>query len=368
MGQNQKKHRKAIERRGRAKQKASFEVRKNAQMKLSAQYPEIVFTGQADPAFELLIRDAVRLVPLHSQAFPDWERRVYRTIKSEGRLAALKLLGVLDSEAAKQGQPPLDWMFHSSYGDHVFLKCGPALDKHLLRNDVFFHFGDGHIQAHFSQLEREVTPYGTYFVSPARPKVMVSGHEYTVGYSVHAIEQLADRVHPSWRTYAGHGDVFPLLHDTTHFLGCTVRWQDNPQHPAFAMFSKYSPGQSRRGIPIQSFVASLEEDDGSGLYIRIGYFPVGLNGEVATAKTYLRPGWSKTPESAAYSKRDIPRSTAKLLREIGTDNDPGMSMLHSHPQVLGFFHENGFPQVLRGSDPCFAHLNLTSPSSDAVDD
>ncbi len=362
MNHDRKKHQKEVERRKRSEDKTRSLEKTKALQRLKAAYPEIVFTGEAEPEFEKLIREAIARLPLHSQEIPDWERRVYRKIKSDGYLAAIQLLAELDVIAARSGALPVDLQFHCSLGHSTFLRCGEPLKTYLKKNDVWFRYGDGLIEAHFRKLDVERTPHGRVHISPLRPQAIIGDKRYTVGYSSHAMDQIARRVHPTWEQYAGHGEVFALFHDVTHFVPCGIKGDNGSAQPAVAMFQSYLPSQIRRGITSQAFVAHLTKDDGTGLYILIGYLPVGLSDGIATAKTYLRPGWCKTPEYSSYFNRELPRDVAERLREIGTEEHPGGAFLHSHPQLLRFFHENGFPQTRCGSDPCFSHVSSDVPS------
>lgn len=351
MSKDQKKHQKAIkrekkkedasrsyqERLSRHQERLSRHQEMLSRQRMNSLYPGISFAGEADPKFEELIRSTVAGLPFHSSCFPEWERDVYRVMKARGFPRACGKLRDLDKDAAKAGALPVDHEFMSSYGSKVFERCGCELVPFLLKNDVCFQPTDRDFVARFCKLDEVSMAGKSVFTSPYRPVSIINGVSYTVCFSNHAIEQIANRVHPTWQGYAGHGDVFALLHDTTHFVGCEILGESGRSQPAVAMFQRYLPSASVRAISTQSLVAAFCDDDGSGRYILIGYLPVALHDGFSVAKTYLRPGWCKTPEYLSYFNKSVPYDVGELLRSIGTEEHPANGFLHSHPDILRFF-------------------------------
>lgn len=357
MSQEDKKRRKELKRRSHLDEKRRSKEKFEKDRQRAAQYPDIKFTGRAEPAFEQLIRESVARISFDSPAFPEWERRVYRTVKSHGYGEAYDLLRQLDTAAAEGGEPPRDPWFATNFGTQVFLGAGEGLEPFLLANDVVFTCSDRSIVGEFRQLRLEKSPsgQGRIRVSPKKPTVSIAGKEYVAGFSKHAMDQIADRVTPSWRRYAGHGDAFYFFHDCIHFAECKFTHGDSPH--GFSLFEKVTFGTNFRVIPKLVLThLPMITDDGSGIYARIGYCPVVLDGGFAKAKTFVPPGYSATPEAALYRDKTIPHEIRMRIKEVGTSEDPGHGFLHSDPALLHYFHENGFPQAVLGSDPCFAHV------------
>lgn len=357
MSQEDKKRRKELKRRNHLEEKRRSREMIEKRRARAAQYPDVKFIGSAEPAFEQLIRESVTRISFDSPAFPEWERRVYRTVKSHGYGEAYHLLRKLDMAAAEDGGIPRDLWFATNFGNQVFLDAGKALEPLLLTNDVVFTCDRRTIVGQFRQLqlEKSATGQGRIRVSPKKPTVSIAGKIYVAGFSKHALDQIADRVTPSWRRYAGHGDAFYFFHDCLHFAECNLTHSESPH--GFSLFEKITFGTSARAIPKLVLThLPLIKDDGSGVFARIGYCPVVLDGSFAKAITFLPPGYSATPEATLYRDKSIPHEIRMRLKEIGTADDSGHGFLHADPALLAFFHENGFPQAVLGSDPCFAHI------------
>jgi hypothetical protein len=79
---------------------------------------------------------------------------------------------------------------------------------------------------------------------------------------------------------------------------------------------------------------------------RLGYCPLGIEGEFASAMTLLLPGMSNTPEGELIRRSGLPRRerlrmrsqvNALNFRQLLTDRDFSL---------LRWFHEHGIPQVI----------------------
>lgn len=333
---------------------------------MSNPYPEFVFTGTADGQFKKLIREAVSRISFDSPDFAEWERSVFRTVKSSGWHEAFTLLKQLDGE--DHDQLPKEWRFKLNLGNQVFLLAGSSLKPFLLRNDVEFGICGQTIVANFRQLEsgRGVLR------SPHHPKVVIDGRSYVVGFKgtekiehngksieYHAIDRLKLRSAKEWFSYEGHGEIFHLLYDCKYLVGCTIKNnQKGVDQPAFSLFERISGLQSHWRVfkPMDLYWWNVVPDDGSGRFVRIGYLPVDIDGSFANARTFLLPGWRATPEAALYDDNSLPTEIRDRLRGFGEADEPGYDSFHTDPILLRVFHEHGFPQVVLGSDPCFAHL------------
>lgn len=363
MSQDRKKHQKEVKRRRQVEEKRKHQADRQRQLKRLAEYPDIIFTGRADPAFEGLVRNAISELPFDSQVFQDWERQVYRAIKSGGWGAAKRLLDKYQESPVIRGKvKSAEVWFIMNLGHQVFCRIGQPIEQHLLWNDVQFVFQNNSVVGEFRSLESQPSKSGRVYYSPHRPEITFDSEQYICSYSRHAIEAIANRATPRWNRYDAHGDAFYFFHGCKHIVGGTMRHQEGQFGPCFSLFEPIQNGSVRIRHILEGVLGDLVEDDGSGLYARIGYCPVVFDGHFAKATTFVPPGYSKTPEASLYNNYDIPFDVRERMRTIGTANEPGYGVFHADPDLLRVFHQCGYPQVIRGSDPCFAHLNSASPS------
>ncbi|MDZ4684606.1 MAG: hypothetical protein SH850_05905 [Planctomycetaceae bacterium] len=352
-----KKRRNELKRSERKAKDANYRMTQLQNQRAAEKYPEIHWIGDAEPQFKDLIKSAAASVSFDSPAFPDWEQRLYRCVRTLGFAEANERLNWLVQDDLKNhpGTFPKRFWFRTNFGHQVFLNAGPSLPPLLKTNDVQFDPYGTKIVGVFRQMSTSLSGDGRLLrFSPLKNTVFMDGRVRTLAFGDHFFDWLHERLLSVCTTYAGHGDVFPVLYNQHRISACRL-W--NPSKgsygPAVSLFQDMPLG-SQNTFPIQSVINSSLRDDGSGLFVRVSYCPVAFDGEFAIAKTFLPPGFRQTPEAALY---DDPAFDAELranMRRIGTDESPGKGILHSDLQLLQFFDRHGFPQVVRGSDPCFA--------------
>lgn len=83
-------------------------------------------------------------------------------------------------------------------------------------------------------------------------------------------------------------------------------------------------------------------------YIRVGYCPIAIEGKFAIAKSFLPPGFAKTPEYEAIKNSDNTYLEKKRLKELATDEMAYTRLLENNDfSAIRCFHENGVPQVVQ---------------------
>lgn len=358
---------------------------------MTKRYPDIMFSGNANREFENMVRIATHKTQLYSDIFPEWEKQVYRLLEETGQEVSSKNIQeiyksnkhthtvcsdwLLECTAPLAEGPrkhiiPADFWFYNHLGHEVFKEAKKSFKrefyKMLLKNNVFFNNYCTPIDAHFSALEeiecinkREVIE--TCYVSPVRPRVKINGKDYIFGYTIHAIERLAERICPVWRSYVVHTDTFRILHDCRHLVGCEIT-HNGCNVPCVSIFKRLSYGYSYSVFdPYLAYLSDLVESDVSGQYVRLGYCPVFIYDEYAIANTLLIQGYTETPEAQLYISNQFDSQFQNTLKEIGKADDAHNGLTHTHPALLEIFHKNGYPQVLLGSDPQFAHITNYNP-------
>lgn len=80
----------------------------------------------------------------------------------------------------------------------------------------------------------------------------------------------------------------------------------------------------------------------------VGYLPLQIQGKYARAKTFLLPGFSKTPEGElARQKAKTP--TERLLLQNMSGEDRVFALRSDMMKALKWYHDNGVPQVFSQS-------------------
>lgn len=341
-------------------------------------YPEIRYAGDADPAFEA----AVRTVAGRSDFWDGWDltglppaarrnmRGLLRLVRSEGAGAAVfRILREIGGEAAvtrtkdsvAAGRPlagdfELDCAFAAlplAVRREVFRRAAADLEPHLFYNNVFFEFfagtngsPDGFV-GKFTRLKSRKGIGGTTYYSPYLPKIEVDGRPLIVGFSKHAIEQFFERFSPDWRTHAGHGSAFGLLYHG-------VRYDPVSLSGGTPAFSFYVPCGNDLFRTFRYVLGVLGEDaagDERNFYCRAGYCPAVAESIYFKAKTFLHPGYGKTPEAELIRRSDLPPAEKRDLLRRAANLSHEQLYAGDGLEVIRWFHEHGVPQVIRTSEP-----------------
>ena len=218
---------------------------------------------------------------------------------------------------------------------------GPAFERLLLDCDVrVFPLGNT-LQARCYSLLRHAGPGGTIYYSPRLPAVSIGGRSYTVGFTRHAVEQVYERLVPSWRTFEGHSDAFQFIYGSTSFEPCELAGS----RPAVTFFADARPGCWAREY-VRRVVGPEPADSRQAYAFRVGYFPVALHGRFAVAKTLLLPGYKSTPEHALLRGWSAGRDPDGRLRQSAFNLSAAYLMATGDFSALRFYHEHGVPQVV----------------------
>lgn len=333
--------------------------------------PSVVWVGSAEPEFQKRIKAATERVSFDSDVFMEWEREVYRISRRYGHEAAVQRLQDLRGtvvDSTGKSIPVWEW-FSWNFGHQVFRAAGKQLCPLLKTNDVTFGLYEHNIVGEFKRMKvagkNQVTPIR---YSPLGKSYLVQGRRVTLSFSDHFYDHLHERLLCDCTKYYGHGEVFSLLHDSQPIAPCQIMDEERRRPvPAAALFKPIALG-GPQSFPIDMFVVTAIKQygceigyDGSGLYIRVGYCPLVFRDGLAIAKTFLCPGYGATPEAGLYDKQSIPSHIRDRAKKVGKSRSPFQGLLHSNPDLLAWFHVNGYPQVVLGSDPCLVHATA-SPS------
>lgn len=184
---------------------------------------------------------------------------------------------------------------------------------------------------------------GTLYFSPHRPTVVLNGKTFVVGFALHVMQNLSERLNVHWDRYAGLGDVFPVFHDCLHFEVATLR----DGGPAISFFDECPPDFWRWKYVSEIISPKAGIDPAGKYYYRVAYCPVVEAGDYLLAKTFLPPGYGKTPEREALERSRLPFEERRRIADLASRDDILQHMLDTEDfSALRVFHELGVPQVV----------------------
>ncbi|MBF0475754.1 MAG: hypothetical protein HQK59_07955 [Deltaproteobacteria bacterium] len=163
-----------------------------------------------------------------------------------------------------------------------------------------------------------------------------------MGFSKHASKRISERHIFDYTNYGGAGDAFLYLDKHCRFEP-TFTVKDEHKVPAITFYGLCLPGHF-----CYQFVTNVLEDydPTKAYYYRIGYCPVGLNGDFASAITFLSPGMKGTQEYKLLEEANLTRQERRALlesiRNSGTLNDLDRT---NDYRAIKWFHNNGIPQI-----------------------
>ena len=333
-----------------AENEAAVERRRRQYMET---FPEFVFLpGNAPLGFVDAIRQAVAKIDFENrQQFGPRERGFFANLKLNPFLAQEFLSSLKDNDF--KGHLHLMTII----GNLVFTIEQERIsewvnNKWIPFNDVRFwlDFQKGRILVKFSSLLMQKSPDGRiFYCSEHRPQLEVEGQMKIVSWREHAVKRVCERLAYDWKSYGGLGDAFAFLNRCTHFERCLLY----PNQLGFTFFNNCIKGFSSERIA--KFVVGDEAKNGDWFY-RLGYCAADLEGDFLIARTVLPPGYGSTPEFGLILKSGLPReSKDKMIQDL---NYMIFEKQVSHDDLafIKWFHDNGIPQVVRGSSDWFAKM------------
>ena len=177
----------------------------------------------------------------------------------------------------------------------------------------------------------------------------MNGVKWTVGLYSHAVERICDRLFcgqsPKYSTYL---DVYSRL--SRSWLSFEPLTLYDGQEAARVLFQlplttthfTYYADYARQ---IMGLSPDHRFEVRDKLFAVLGYLPLHIQGRYARAKTFLLPGFAKTPEFT------LARQKARTLHEQAlvaamTDESRRTSELEGATvAAIKWYHENGLPQI-----------------------
>jgi hypothetical protein len=342
-----------------AKRKARHSYNEQARRIFSrqAKYPDTVFNDtEGTPEFVALVKEAQQKIDLDDPSVCDpLLRKAYHRIREVGIKAfTQEAIAGAGSDPVKQNLVDI-WlhklMLH--YGTHVFNLIPVEKRRRLLPfNDVFIYFAESVQVFEFSSLLTAQGHKKPIYYSRKKPQVTLGPSKWPVGFDAHAIEQAAARLNPQYWDYSRSADVHAFFAQCVYFEEAEIDSRNHPHQPAFCM---YDTCNDPTFVSYDVYVNTIFGADGKlsdrskgDFYYRLGYFPVKFENGFAKATTFMRPGYTGTPElQLLRNDRKLERNKkAFLLRE--SRQHKGQEVLRSgRTEIIKWFHDNGCPQVVQ---------------------
>jgi hypothetical protein len=110
-------------------------------------------------------------------------------------------------------------------------------------------------------------------------------------------------------------------------------------------------------------LAGEEPDRADGkFHFRLGYFPVEFDNGFAKAVSFMRPGYSGTPELRTLLKAEgLDRMRKAFLLREARENKGRQVLLEGRTDVIKWFHEHAVPQVKQIAEVVFDHSATEPP-------
>ena len=338
-----------------------------------SKYPEVIFDeSEGDPEFIALIKNTQAAIDLDDPADCDDTIRGFYTMirrfgidKYDNDIAMVRAEG--EETASKVGL--MDFAFRMHYGTVLFNKIPEEVRKKFLPyNDVFIGFVGNNLLFLFSSLLKTKGVGGTIYHSRKQPTMTLDEEILKVGFSRHAIEQAVVRLNPNYLQYAASGDVHAFFANCTYHEPVTLDSRLHPNQPAFCMYGSCDdPSFKAYEVYVDDIFGlngATPDYSRGNFYYRLGYFPVERDNGFAKAVTFIRPGYTGTPELDLLQRRtDLPRQEKAFLLREARENKGREALLEGRTEVIKWFHDNGVAQVVQFPHPLFEDnaAALTTP-------
>ena len=187
-----------------------------------------------------------------------------------------------------------------------------------------------------------------------KPTVQMQGVEWQVGLYPHALERLCSRLVPQHSlTYANCVDVFyRFSQNLLRFVPASLadgqealRVEFSP--PLGTVFYEAYAAWARRLLDLPD----THNFSGPEWWaMALGYLPLHIQGKYARAKTFLLPGFAKTPEHAIGLRKAKSDSERRLLSAMTDESKRTFDLAGDTLAGIKWYHDNGVLQIFPAKD------------------
>ena len=221
----------------------------------------------------------------------------------------------------------------------------PPLPQYFFRTDM----GGRDIEIRFDLLESVGEPHNPLFILPEKPTVEMQGARWQVGLYGHALESMCRRLNLGDNPGFNSNMSMYFMLTESMFAYEPVNLVDGAEAlrvdfamPLESSCHTYYSDYARRilGLPENHRFTSKDE-----IFTVLGYLPLTIQGKYARAKTFLLPGFSKTPEHALARGKKLTHSEQVMLRAMTDESQRTDDIEGKTVEAIKWYHDNGVPQV-----------------------
>lgn len=353
-----KDERKKQKRRLKEQKRASALRRRLAAIKQAHRFPRIIVDpAGGDPEFVAEVHRILSKYSFEDSACCGEDHRNYFELIASGGLTKFRkhlfdglLSAASDRNEASAVMEKCMVDLHCHLGDWLFKSLPDRFTVAPLPT-YFFRtvMGERNIQVRFDLLRSVGEPTNPLYVLPGNATVEMQGVKWHVGLYHHALERLCQRLN-------GDGDARFTRNMHLHcvltqsMLAYTpVALADGSEAlrvdfslPLTTVYYEYYACFARRVLGLPDDHRFKEKDD---LLTVLGYLPLLIQGKYARAKTFLLPGFAKTPEHALVDRTRLTPAERVLLQRMTDENRRTDDIDGETVRAIKWYHDNGVPQV-----------------------
>jgi len=355
----------------RKKQKKRLKDRKKAIARhehlaakaLADRYPKIIIDPRGgDPEFVDEVRRVVKEFSFANPACCDEIMQnnymLMRQLGMEGwgRYCSRRIR----SETASSSEAKAELELH---GVTIFSHLGKWIFEHLpahltstfsLTRFYRVDLTDSGVVIRFSLLQAVDGPANPLFIPPDEPTVVMQGAKWRVGLYRHALEQWCCRMSTGQTLrYSHYLDLFTRFAISV-FTYTPVALSDGQEAlrvdfalPLTNAFYDYYIVYTRKILGLADTHVFPRSETWHAV---LGYLPLQIQGKYARAKTFLLPGFVKTPEYGLLRQANPSRDERAMLLAMTNESRRTSDLAGDTIAGIKWYHDNGVPQVFRATE------------------
>ncbi len=323
----------------------------------------------ASPSFRAMVESVVTKLDLFDEKyFPPYVQEFFRNLKQLGIQTAIdrvvpELKRTIEKQAIDNKSPlstvtidPLAFLANG-LGQVIIDRIVEVNDALFPMNDVEVHFMGNEVVLALSSMLQRNAGGKEIFHSRNRLQVEVDSNKYTLAFSKHTIDEICNRFRPDFLCYGGLGD--------SHALFSYLNFAEIVRLPkgnfAVSVFDFcFGPGTWQYDNYVGRCLAGVTPrgpdtwmETGKPYGYRIGYCPIDLIDGYAITRTFLPPGFAKTPERKVLKLKCSDSKEKYRLTRIAHNMRSNTLRLGKGFDAIEWFHKNGVPQVIDPPVPLF---------------
>ena len=321
-------------------------------------YPGIAInTDHVNPAFRNAVKELAESFSYTDDSHcPPDIRAHYRTIACIGWVdwyAAVRGKAYLEHDDSSEAE---QWLQRSTLptmlhlGTWLFQRL-PTIYTSRFSPEHFFrvdNIGSGQVVSF--KLMDHVKEQGQHvYTPPTNPTIPMQGVEWQIAMYCHALERVCSRLVPAHSmSYSHCYDLYLRFNQgLLRYIPATLADGSEAARVEFlaplstVFYEKYAAwARALLDLPaIHIF------PQGASWPVVLGYLPLHIQGRFARAKTFLLPGFSKTPEFALGMREATSDAERLLLSSMTDEGRRTFDLADDAIAAIKWYHDHGVPQI-----------------------